>query len=144
MSIDFTTLPSPCFVLEERLLRQNLQLIKGVMDEAGCQIILALKGFSMFSAFPIVKEYLPGATASSLNEIKLINEYLGYPSHTYIPAYKDNEFDEVLVRSSHITFNSLSQWSRFKDKVSAYNAAHPEANVSCGIRVNPQYSEVDT
>ena len=144
MSIDFTTLPSPCFVLEERLLRQNLQLIKGVMDEAGCQIILALKGFSMFSAFPIVREYLPGATASSLNEIKLINEYLGYPSHTYIPAYKDNEFDEVLERSSHITFNSLSQWNRFKDKVSAYNAAHPEANVSCGIRVNPQYSEVDT
>lgn len=144
MSIDFTTLPSPCFVLEERLLRQNLQLIKGVMDEAGCQIILALKGFSMFSAFPIVKEYLPGATASSLNEIKLINEYLGYPSHTYIPAYKDNEFDEVLERSSHITFNSLSQWNRLKDKVSAYNATHPEASVSCGIRVNPQYSEVDT
>lgn len=144
MSIDFTTLPSPCFVLEERLLRQNLQLIKGVMDEAGCQIILALKGFSMFSAFPIVREYLPGATASSLNEIKLINEYLEYPSHTYIPAYKDNEFDEVLERSSHITFNSLSQWNRFKDKVSAYNAAHPAASVSCGIRVNPQYSEVDT
>lgn len=144
MSIDFTTLPSPCFVLEERLLRQNLQLIKGVMDEAGCQIILALKGFSMFSAFPIVREYLPGATASSLNEIKLINEYLGYPSHTYIPAYKDNEFDEVLERSSHITFNSLSQWNRFKDKVSAYNAAHPEGKVSCGIRVNPQYSEVET
>lgn len=144
MSIDFTTLPSPCFVLEERLLRQNLQLIKGVMDEAGCQIILALKGFSMFSAFPIVREYLPGATASSLNEIKLINEYLGHPSHTYIPAYKDNEFDEVLERSSHITFNSLSQWNRFKDKVSAYNIAHPEASVSCGIRVNPQYSEVDT
>ena len=144
MSIDFTTLPSPCFVLEERLLRQNLQLIKGVMDEAGCQIILALKGFSMFSAFPIVREYLPGATASSLNEIKLINEYLGYPSHTYIPAYKDNEFDEVLERSSHITFNSLSQWNRLKDKVSAYNATHPEASVSCGIRVNPQYSEVDT
>jgi len=144
MSIDFTTLPSPCFVLEERLLRQNLQLIKSVMDEAECQIILALKGFSMYSAFPIVKEYLPGATASSLNEIKLINDYLGYKSHTYIPAYKENEFEEVLERSSHITFNSLSQWNRFKGKVEAYNAAHPEATVSCGIRVNPQYSEVET
>lgn len=144
MSIDFKTLPSPCFVLEERLLRQNLQLIKNVMDEAGCQIILALKGFSMFSAFSIVKEYLPGATASSLNEIKLINDYLGYQSHTYIPAYKDNEFDEVLKRSSHLTFNSLSQWGRFKEKVSTYNLAHPEAAVSCGIRVNPQYSEVET
>lgn len=114
------------------------------MDEAGCQIILALKGFSMFSAFPIVKEYLPGATASSLHEIKLINDYLGYKSHTYIPAYQDREFAEVLERSSHITFNSLSQWERFKEQVKAFNQANPERTVSCGIRVNPQYSEVET
>jgi carboxynorspermidine decarboxylase len=144
MSIDFSTIPSPCFVLEERLLRQNLQLIRNVMDEAGCHIILALKGFSMFSAFPIVKEYLPGATASSLHEIKLINDYLGYKSHTYIPAYQDREFAEVLERSSHITFNSLSQWERFKGQVEAFNQANPNTIVSCGIRVNPQYSEVET
>jgi carboxynorspermidine decarboxylase len=144
MSVDFSNIPSPCFVLEERLLRQNLQLIRSVMDEAGCQIILALKGFSMFSAFPIVKEYLPGATASSLNEIRLINDYLGYLSHTYIPAYQEGEFNEVLGRSSHITFNSLSQWERFKEQVKVFNETNPAKTVSCGIRVNPQYSEVET
>jgi carboxynorspermidine decarboxylase len=134
-TIDFKTFPSPCYVLDERLLRQNLALIKNTMDEAGCEIILALKGFSMFSAFPVVSEYLNGATASSLNEVKLINEYLGCQAHTYSPAYLDSEFDEIVQRSSHITFNTLSQWERFKNRVS---------NVSCGIRINPQYSEVET
>jgi carboxynorspermidine decarboxylase len=145
MPVDFSKIPSPCFVLEERLLRQNLSLIRSVMNEAGCQIILALKGFSMFSVFPIVKEYLPGATASSLNEIKLVNEYLGYRAHAYVPAYRDDEFDEILSRSSHVTFNTLSQWERLKDKVAAFNGANTaEKRVSCGIRVNPQYSEVET
>ena len=101
------------------------------------QIILALKGFSMYSAFPLVKQYLSGATASSLNEIKLVNEYMGVKAHTYIPAYRDDEFDEVLERSSHLTFNSMNQWNRFKDRVKG-------TGVSCGIRVNPQYSEVAT
>ncbi len=135
MTIDFKTLPSPCYVLDERLLRQNLALIKNVMDEADCEIILALKGFSMFSAFPIVGQYLHGATASSLNEVKLLNEYLGCKAHTYSPAYLDTEFDEIVQRSSHITFNTLSQWERFKNRV---------PNISCGIRINPQYSEVET
>jgi len=142
--VDFSKIPSPCFVLEEKLLRQNLQLIRNVMDEAGCQIILALKGFSMYSAFPIVKEYLPGATASSLNEIKLVNEYLGYRAHAYVPAYQDADFEEILARSSHLTFNTLSQWARFKDRLAAFNNDHPTQAVSCGIRVNPQYSEVET
>jgi carboxynorspermidine decarboxylase len=119
-------------------------LIDNVQKQAGCKIILALKGFSMYSAFPIVKEYLHGATASSLNEIRLINDFLGYQAHTYIPAYLENEFDEVLERSSHVTFNSLSQWDRFKAKVNEYNEKYPDRKVSCGIRVNPQYSEVET
>lgn len=142
--MDISAVPSPCFVLEESLLRNNLELIDNVQKQAGCQIILALKGFSMYSAFPIVKEYLQGATASSLNEIRLINDFLGYKAHTYIPAYLENEFDEVLQRSSHITFNSLSQWERFKSKVDVYNGMYPDEKVSCGIRVNPQYSEVET
>lgn len=133
-------IPSPCFVLEEGKLRRNLQLIDSVQQAAGVQIILALKGFSMFSAFPLVREYLSGATASSLNEVKLINEYMGVPAHTYIPAYREEEFDEVLSRSSHVTFNSWSQWERFRNVVSR-NAAD---NVSFGVRVNPQYSEVAT
>jgi len=142
--MDISAVPSPCFVLEESLLRNNLELINHVQQQAGCKIILALKGFSMYSAFPIVKEYLHGATASSLNEIRLINDFLGYKAHTYIPAYLENEFDEVLQRSSHITFNSLSQWERFKPQVNAYNEMYPDQKISCGIRVNPQYSEVET
>ncbi|WP_460636407.1 carboxynorspermidine decarboxylase [Larkinella harenae] len=135
--IDYAPIPSPCFVLDEAKLRANLELINTVQQEAGIQIILALKGFSMYSAFPLVKEYLSGATASSLNEIKLVNEYLGVKAHTYIPALRDDEFDEVLERSSHITFNSLNQWERFKERAI-------RSGISCGIRVNPQYSEVAT
>jgi carboxynorspermidine decarboxylase len=143
MSINYSGIPSPCFILEEELLRANLALIDRTQKAAGCQIILALKGFSMYSAFPIVKEYLHGATASSLNEIKLINDFMEVKAHTYIPAYLDQEFDEVLKRSSHITFNSLNQWERYKDRVAAYSEGNSEP-VSCGIRVNPQYSEVET
>ena len=128
--------PSPCFVLEEAKLRQNLELINSVQQAAGVTIILALKGFSMYSAFPLVREYLSGATASSLNEVKLVNEYMGVQAHTYIPAYQDESFDEVVSRSSHLTFNSWPQWERFKDRA--------VGRVSCGIRVNPQYSEVAT
>jgi carboxynorspermidine decarboxylase len=140
-------IPSPCFVLEEAKLRQNLELIDSVQKAAGVTIILALKGFSMYSVFPIVREYLSGATASSLNEIKLVNEYMGVKAHTYIPAYQDHDFDEVVQHSSHLTFNSWSQWERFKDRVAQHNHKLQTTNsptVSCGIRVNPQYSEVAT
>ncbi|GAB3889752.1 carboxynorspermidine decarboxylase [Spirosoma agri] len=130
------TIPSPCFILEEAKLRRNLELIDSVQQAAGVTIILALKGFSMFSAFPLVREYLSGATASSLNEIKLVNDYMGVQAHAYIPAYRDDEFGEVVERSSHLTFNSWNQWERFKDRA--------VGRVSCGIRVNPQYSEVAT
>ena len=138
------TIPSPCFILEEAKLRRNLELIDSVQKAAGVTIILALKGFSMYSAFPIVREYLSGATASSLNEVKLVNEYMDVKAHTYIPAYQDHDFDEVLTRSSHLTFNSWSQWERFSPRVAQYNQQNGSSAVSCGIRVNPQYSEVAT
>lgn len=144
MPIDYSQIPSPCFVLEEALLRKNLRLIDSVQKSAGCKIILALKGFSMYSVFPIVREYLEGATASSLNEVKLINDFMGCPAHTYMPAYPEQEFQEIMERSSHITFNSLSQWERFRDSVESFKSANPEHSLSCGIRVNPQYSEVET
>ncbi|GAB3900363.1 carboxynorspermidine decarboxylase [Larkinella knui] len=135
--IKYNQIPSPCFVLEEAKLRTNLELIDAVQQQAGVQIILALKGFSMYSVFPLVKRYLSGATASSLNEIKLVNDYMGVQAHTYIPAIRDDEFEEILARSSHITFNSMGQWERFGNRAM-------ESGVSCGIRVNPQYSEVAT
>ncbi|TDE17592.1 carboxynorspermidine decarboxylase [Dyadobacter psychrotolerans] len=144
MPVDYSQIPSPCFVLQEELLRKNLQLIDSVQKRAGCKIILALKGFSMYSVFPIVKEYLSGATASSLNEVKLINDFMGYKAHTYMPAYPDQEFTEIMERSSYITFNSLSQWERFKSRVEEFKHKNPEHFLSCGIRVNPQYSEVTT
>ncbi|WP_339811782.1 carboxynorspermidine decarboxylase [uncultured Imperialibacter sp.] len=137
--IDYSKIPSPCYLLEESLLRRNLELMNDVQERAGISIILAFKGFAMWSAFPLVRQYLKGATASSLSEAKLCFEEMKTKSHTYAVAYRDQEFDEIMALSSHITFNSLSQYERFKDNVVAY----PE-KISCGIRVNPEYSEVTT
>lgn len=138
-TVDFAQVPSPCFVLEERLLRKNLERLHEVKTRAGCQIILALKGFSMFSVFPMVRQYLDGATASSLHEARLAFEEMKTHAHVYAPIYLDREFEAYLPYSSHLTFNTLNQWERFKKRVKA--ADHP---ISCGIRVNPQYSEVET
>ncbi len=137
--IDISKVPSACFVLEERLLRKNLELLQSVQARTSVQIILALKGFAMYSTFPFVKKYLAGATASSLNEARLIFEEMGCKAHTYSPLYLDSDMPEILDYSSHLTFNSWNQYERFKDRVSAY----PE-KISMGIRINPQYSEVET
>ncbi|MFC3809170.1 carboxynorspermidine decarboxylase [Lacihabitans lacunae] len=139
MSVDFSQIPSPCYVLEEKLLRKNLELLHNVQERSGANIILALKGFSMYSMFPMVKQYLSGATASSLNEARLIFEEMNCLAHTYAPAYKPEEFEEILSYSSHITFNSLNQFNQFKSQVEAN-----ERKVSMGIRINPQYAEVAT
>lgn len=137
MTIDLGQVPSPCFVLEERLLRRNLELIDRVQRRAGVQVILAFKGFSMWSAFPLVRQYLPGATASSLHEARLCFEEMGVKSHTYAAAYIPNEMDEILSYSSHLTFNSLNEYRRYREQVAA-------AGVDMGIRVNPEYSDVAT
>lgn len=136
--IDYSKIPSPSFVLDESLLRKNLELIKGVQDEAGVSIILALKGFAMWSTFPMVKQYLKGATASSLHEARLIYDEMGVRAHTYAPAYVPEEFDEILHFSSHLTFNSLSQYALYQERIKT--AEHP---ISAGLRVNPEYSEVE-
>jgi carboxynorspermidine decarboxylase len=133
---DFTQVPSPCFVLEERLLRYNLQVLRHVMDEAGCEIICALKGFAMYSVFPLLREYLPGATASSLHEARLIWEEMGVKAHLCAPAYREEDWPELEKICSHVTFNSPNQWRQYKERALA-------AGISCGIRVNPQYSEVE-
>ncbi|MBD1909945.1 MULTISPECIES: carboxynorspermidine decarboxylase [unclassified Leptolyngbya] len=133
--IDYSKIPSPCYVLEEAKLIRNLELIDSVQQRAGITILLALKGFAMFSAFPIVKKYLHGATASSLYEANLIREELGTSLHLYLPVYQDAEFDDLMVGASHITFNSLSQWERYKDRAIAHR-------LSPGLRINPEYSPV--
>ena len=137
--IDYSKVSVPCYLLEESLLRRNLELMKKVQAEAGIDIILAFKGFAMWSVFPLVRQYLKGATASSLDEAKLCYEEMKVKAHTYAVAYRDSEFEEIMKLSSHITFNSLNQFERFKEDVKAF----PE-KISCGIRVNPEYSEVTT
>lgn len=138
LMIDHSKIPSPAFVLEEKLLRQNLELIQSVQERAGVSIILALKGFAMWRVFPMVASYLKGATASSLHEARLIFEEMGVRAHTYAPAYLPSEFEEIKRYSSHITFNSLNQYHLYKDRLAG--AAH---RISPGLRVNPEHSEVE-
>ncbi len=139
MAIDFNLIPSPCYIIDEHLLRKNLEILKRVQDETGVSIICALKGFAMFSTFNLVSKYLKGATASSLNEAKLCFDEMKSLAHLCAPAYLDNEFDELMNISSHITFNSFSQWERYKSKIKNHSS-----KISCAIRINPEHSEVET
>lgn len=131
------SIPSPCFILDEHLLENNLKLIKSVADQAQVEIILAFKGFAMWRVFPLIRQYISGATASSLHEMMLCNEYMESKSHTYAVAYKECEMDQILKGSSHITFNSLNQLNMFGPKAKANG-------VSVGLRINPEYSDVET
>ena len=137
--IDFNAIPSPCYVMEEKLLRNNLALIKRVKEEAGVNIILAFKAFALWKSFPIVKEYISYSTASSKFEAQLAFEEMGMPAHTYSPAYTEADFPAILKYSSHITFNSLSQFERFYPLVKADGRG-----ISCGLRINPEFSDVET
>lgn len=134
----FENVPSPCFVIEEEKLRANLELISYVMKKAGVEIIPAFKGFSMWSVFPVVREFVSGASASSLNEARLCYEEMKVKAHTYSPAYHPEEFSEILGYSSHIVFNSMAQYVRHIDEVNAHSE-----KISVGIRVNPEFSEVE-
>jgi carboxynorspermidine decarboxylase len=139
MQIDHTKVASPYFLIEEAAFKRNLSTLQSVQKQAGVSIILALKAFATWRMFPLVGEYLSGATASSLNEAKLIYEEMGKKSHTYAVAYLPHDFEELLQYSSHLTFNSVLQYHRHKAQIDAF----PE-KISCGIRVNPEYSEVTT
>lgn len=135
---------TPVYILEEKLLRRNLTLIQRVARESGAEIILAFKAFALWKAFPIFREYIHHTTASSPYEARLALEEFGSPAHTYSPAYTERDFPELLRCSSHLTFNSLSQYERFRGSVAAYNASHPEKPVSIGLRVNPEHSAIET
>ena len=139
MSVDFSKIPTPCYVLEEELLRKNLKLIQSVKEEAGVKIILAFKGFSMWKAFPIVREYIEGAAASGACEAKLSTDEMKTLAHTYSAAYQTSDFIDVMENSSHITFNSLTQLDQFLPAVKNFHR-----KISVGLRVNPEFSEVET
>ena len=140
MDIAISALPSPCYLVDERLLLRNLEILHSVQQRTECSILLALKGFSMHSVFPLVGNYLKGVTASSLFEARLGHEEMGKEVHVYAPAYVEEEFDQILGNCDHITFNSFDQWNRFKDKVKNLKTK----KISCGIRINPEYSEIET
>ena len=135
--MDYSKIPSPCYVIEEQSFRRNLALISSVAQRAEVEIILAFKAFAMWSVFPVVREYVQCSTASSLSEARLAYEEMGSKAHTYAPAYSEAEFPEIMSLSSHITFNSLSQFQKFYPNTL-------EKNISCGLRINPEYSDVET
>lgn len=136
----FSEAPSPCFILEEKLLRKNLALIRKIAQEAEVEFILAFKAFALWKTFPIFREYISHSTASSPYEARLAFEEFGTKAYTYSPAYEESTFEEILRFSGHISFNSLSQLTRFLPRVRAMGHDAP----SVGLRINPEYSEIST
>ena len=136
--LDFTKVPSPCHLLHRGLLEKNLRVLKEVQDRSGAKILLALKGFAQFSEFPLISRYLAGTTASGINEALLGYEEFGKEVHVYSPAFKDDELEHLLLIADHISFNSPAQWAKFRERVKA-----APRKVSCGMRVNPEYAEVE-
>jgi carboxynorspermidine decarboxylase len=129
----FLRLPTPCYVVDESLLIQNLELLKQVQERTGCHILLAQKAFSMFSLYPLIGQYLSGTTASGLFEARLGHDEMGKENHVFSPAYSNGEFYEITALCDHIVFNSFDQWMRFKSRAL-------DAGRECGIRINPECS----
>lgn len=124
-------LPTPCYVIDEKKLKENLRILKEVREEAGCKILLAQKAFSCFYEYPLIGQYLDGTTASGLYEARLGKEEMGKENHVFAPAYKDADIKELGEICDHIIFNSFAQLRRHKDVVSGK---------SLGLRINPEYS----
>lgn len=139
MDIDISTLPTPSYLVDQRLLIKNLELLASVKERTECKILLAQKAFSMFSVYPLIAKYLDGVTSSGVMEARLGYEEMGKEVHTYAPAFADHEMDDVIRYSDHIVFNSFHQWNKFKDKVK-----NSGKQIECGLRLNPKYSEIDT
>jgi carboxynorspermidine decarboxylase len=129
----FDKLPTPCYVVDEVLIENNLKILHGVMDRTGCRILLAQKAFSMFALYPLIGRYLSGTAASGLYEARLGHEEMGKETHVFSPAYREDEFDEIVSVSDHIVFNSFSQLEKYRDKVL-------KAGKSIGLRINPEHS----
>ncbi len=133
MVYNYENVPTPAFVVEEKLLKKNLDILHHVMEETGCRILLAQKCFSMFYTYPLLSQYLSGTAASGLYEAKLGKEYFKGEVHTYSAAYSPKDIDEILEVSDHVVFNSFSQWNQFKEKAI-------KSGKKCGLRINPMCS----
>lgn len=137
---DISALKTPCYVTDERLLEKNLKILKSVSDKTGCKILLAQKAFSMYSTYSLISQYLDGTTASGLYEARLgYEEMRGRQVHIFSPAYRPDDFSEIVKICDHIIFNSFPQWKRFREIVKSSGR-----DILCGIRVNPEYSEIET
>jgi carboxynorspermidine decarboxylase len=134
---DLSNVPTPCYVLDVPTLERNLGVLDSVQERTGCKILMALKGFAMFGVFPIIRQRLCGVAASSLHEARLGYEEFGREVHVFAAAYRESEFEQLASYSSHMVFNSFSQWDRFRPQLTRLKN-HP----SCGLRVNPEHSEV--
>ena len=134
-------IPSPAYVIDERLLCKNLAVLDRVQQEAGCKILLAQKGFSLYHTYPLIGQTLAGVASSSLFEARLGYEEMGGEVHIFSPAYRPDEFDDILHYCDHIVFNSFSQWKTFRSRV---EKARNLRKIECGIRINPEYSEIET
>ncbi len=133
------SLPTPCYVIDEKALTENLRILSDVEKRTGCHILLAQKAFSAYHVYPLISRYISGTTASGLFEAQLAHEEMpGTQVHVFSPAYKDEEFDRLLTICDHIVFNSFSQWKHFRGKA----LRHPE--IQFGLRINPEYSEIET
>lgn len=140
LNFDISTVPTPCYVVDETLLRKNLEVLKSVQNRTGCKILLAQKAFSMYSLYPIIAEYLAGTTASGLFEARLGREEMpDREVHVYSPAYKKSEFEEIVTVADHIVFNSFAQYEKFYPEVQKSGR-----DIEVGIRMNPEYSEIET
>ncbi len=136
--VDLSQVPSPCHVLHRGLLEQNLRILRSVMDRSGAKILLALKGFAQFSEAKLISKYLVGTTASGIHEALLGREEFCGEVHAYSPAFKDEEFADLLRVADHVSFNSPTQWKRHKAAALAASR-----KISFGLRVNPEHAEVD-
>jgi len=128
-------LRTPVYLVERDRVEANCRVLAGVSGRTGCKILLALKGFAMFSLFPLIREYLDGVCASGLLEAELGRKEFGRQVHTFSPAFREDEFDEIVALSDHIVFNSWSQWHKYRDRA---------GECQIGLRLNPEYSEVAT
>lgn len=136
---------TPYYLLEESKLRKNLELISDVAERSGAEIILAFKAYSLWKTFHILREYIKATTASSVWEARLALEEFGERAHTYSPAYTEEDLPEILKCSSHLSFNSISQYRRFIPAVKEWNDSHSEEEqISCGLRINPEHSHIET
>ncbi|MDP4153601.1 MAG: carboxynorspermidine decarboxylase [Bacillota bacterium] len=129
-------LPTPCYVVDETLIEKNLKILRGVMDRTGCRILLAQKAFSMYALYPLIGKYLSGTAASGLYEARLGHDEMGKENHIFSPAYRDENFDEIISLCDHIVFNSFSQLEKFKGLVL-------NAGKRIGLRINPEFSTQD-